>query len=220
MICYIVTEPMDKYRDMDCHKVKHTLEHCSGELCLVMHYSQVTRELLEELRPLALCHSGGATGHEEYDILLREDYRWAIVESGIPQIGFCGGHQLIAEMHGSEVEPMRELRPDEPDSCPDYHPGWFKEWGVHPVRIVQRDPIFEGLDDVLRVREAHRCEIKSMPEGFCLLASMDACRIQAMVQEGRPVYGVQFHPESANDDYPDGLRLLENFFAIARGGRL
>ena len=217
MILYIVTEPLDKYREMDCHRVKHTLEHCSGELCLVTHYSQVTRALLEELRPLAICHSGGATEHQEYDILLREEYRWAIVESGIPQIGFCGGHQLIAEMHGSGVAAMGQLGPDEPDPCPDYHPGWRKEWGVYPVRVVKRDPIFEGLGDVLHMREAHRCEVKQMPAGFRLLASTDACRIQAMVQDDRPVYGVQFHPEAANDDYPDGRRLLENFFSIARG---
>lgn len=216
MICFIVTETIDKYRDMDCHRAKHVLERCSGDVCLVLHYSQVTRELLEELRPLALCHSGGVTGHEEYDILQREEYRWAIVDSGIPQIGFCGGHQLIGQMYGAEVQPMRELREDEHDPCPDYHPGWYKEWGVHPVRIVAEDPLFAGFDGVVRVREAHRCEIVGVPEGFRLLASTDGCINQAMVHEQRPTYGTQFHPESASDDYPDGWRVLENFFAIAR----
>ncbi|MCD6360221.1 MAG: gamma-glutamyl-gamma-aminobutyrate hydrolase family protein [Armatimonadetes bacterium] len=219
MICYIVTETLEKYRGMDCHKVKLVLEECSGEVCLVMHYSQVTRALMEEMRPLAVCHSGGVTGHREYDILDREDYRWLIVESDIPQLGLCGGHQLIGEMHGAEVEPMRELRPDEHDPHPDYHPGLFKEWGVYPVRVVAEDPLFEGLGEVVRVQEYHRCELTELPDGFRLLASTDECAIQAMVAENRPVYGVQFHPEHASDDYPDGRRLLENFFAIAQRRR-
>ena len=118
MICYIVTETIEKYLEMDCRKVKLALEKCSGEACLVMHYSQVTRELMEELRPTALCHSGGVTGHTEYDVLTREDYTWAIRESGIPQLGLCGGHQLIAEMFGSTVELMRELAEGEHDPHP------------------------------------------------------------------------------------------------------
>ena len=220
MICYIVTETIEKYRDMDCHRAKQTLARCSGEVCLVLHYSQVTRALMEEVRPTALCHSGGVTGHLEYDILELPDYRWAITESGIPQIGFCGGHQLIGEMHGARVEPMRELRADEHDPCPDYHPGWLKEWGVHPVRIVADDAIFAGFDGLLRMREAHRCQIVGLPEGFRLLASTDECENQAMVHEERPTYGTQFHPESASEDYPDGWLLLENFFAIARERRI
>jgi len=217
MICYIVTETADKYRDMDCHRIKHTLERCSADVCLVLHYTQVTRALLEELRPVALCHSGGVTPHAQYDILQRPDYRWAIMQSGIPQIGFCGGHQLIGEMYGAQVQPMRELRADEPDLCPDYHPGWFKEWGVYPVRIVATDPILAGFDQIIRVRQAHRSHLTTLPDGFRLLASTDECPVQAMVHEGQLIYGTQFHPETASEDYPDGWRLLENFFALARG---
>mgnify|MGYP001054566980 CR=1 FL=1 len=216
MICYIVTETLEKYLGMDCRKVKLALEKCSGEPCLVMHYSQVTRELMEDLRPLALCHSGGVTGHLEYDILELEDYRWAIVESGIPQIGFCGGHQLIGQMYGAEVEPMRELAEGEYDPHPDYNPGAFKEWGMYPVRVVAKDPLFEGFGETFQVQEYHRCQVVSMPKGFCLLASTGECPIQAFVHETQPLYGVQFHPEHASDSYPDGWRLLENFFGIAR----
>lgn len=216
MICYVVTETLEKYREMDCRKVKLALEKCADEPCLVMHYSQVTRELMEELRPTALCHSGGVTGHEEYDILELEDYRWAIRESGIPQLGLCGGHQLIAEMFGSTVELMRELAEDELDPHPEYGAGWFKEWGIYPVRIVAEDPLFEGLGETVRVQEYHRSQVVAMPEGFRLLASTDECPIQAFAHETQPLYGVQFHPEHASEHYPDGWRLLENFFGIAR----
>ncbi len=216
MICYIITETSEKYADMDCHGPKRTLERCSGEPCLVMHYSQVSRELMEDLRPLALCHSGGVTAHGDYDVLVHEGYRWAIMQSGIPQIGLCGGHQLIGELFGSTVALMRELAADEIDPHQAYGPGWFKEWGVHPVRVLARDPLFEGLGDFVRVQELHRCQLNRAPDGFRLLASTDECPVQAFVHEDGPLYGVQFHPEHASETYPDGWRILDNFFAIAR----
>lgn len=216
MICYIVTETREKYDEMDCHAIKHDLEKLSGDLCLVMHFSQVTRQVIDELRPWAICHSGGGTSHSEYDVLQRDDYTWLITESGIPQFGFCGGHQLIAEMFGSEVATMREIGPDDPDLNPGYYPGLFKEFGVWPVRIVAEDPLFEGLPEIIRVRQAHRSEIKQLPEGFRLLASSKDCEIQAMVHEEMPLYGTQFHPESRLENYPDGHAIVSNFFRIAR----
>ncbi len=216
MIIYIVTETREKYDDMDCHAIKHDLEKLSGDLCLVMHFSQATRERIEEIEPWAVCHSGGGTPHDEYDVLEREDYTWLITESEIPQIGFCGGHQLIGEMFGAEVDIMRELADDEADLHPEYHPGQFKEWGIWPVEIVADDLLFDGLSSPIRVRMAHRSEIKELPEGFRLLASSADCRIEAMVHEEWPLYGTQFHPESRMEHYPDGHAIVSNFFRIAR----
>ena len=216
MICYIVTETRAKYDEMDCHAIKHDLEKLSGDLCLVMHYVQVTRAFIDEVRPWALCHSGGVTPHNEYDVLEREDYRWLIRESGIPQIGFCGGHQLIAEMFGGEVAPMRPLARDEADLAPHYHQGAFKEWGVWPVRIVEEHPLFDGLESPLRVWEMHRSEIKVLPDEFRVLASSGDCRVQAMVHRELPLFGTQFHPEKRQEGYADGHALVANFLGIAR----
>jgi len=216
MICYVVTETIEKYREMQSHELKLDLERLSGDRCLVMHFSEITREFIDEVRPWAICHSGGSTAHDEYDVLEREDYRWLIRESGVPQLGFCGGCQLIAEMFGGEVAPMRPLADGEPDLAPDYHQGSFKEWGVWPVRVVAGDPLFEGLDSPIRVWEMHRSEVKVLPDEFRLLASSDDCRVEAMVHRDMPLYGTQFHPEKRQEGYPDGHRLVANFFRIAR----
>lgn len=216
MICYVVTETIEKYRDANPHQTKLHLAELAEAHCLVLHFSQITPELIGEIRPMAVCHSGGTTVHTEYGVLEHEGYRWLITQSEVPQIGFCGGHQIIGEMFGAEVDSMRELRDDEADLHPEYHPGLFKEWGAWPVEIVADDPIFEGLNSPIRVREAHRSEVEQLPDGFRLLASSADCEVQAMVHEEMPLYGTQFHPESRMEGYEDGRELLRNFFAIAR----
>ena len=85
------------------------------------------------------------------------------------------------------------------------------------MRVLHPDPLFAGLPEVINVRESHYCEVKQLPGDFRLLASNDNCHLQAMGHQQRPIYGVQFHPELYTDHYPDGRRVLSNFFAIAGG---
>jgi len=216
MVIYIITETREKYNGMDCHAIKHDLEKLSGDMCLAMHYSQVTPELIAELRPWAVCHSGKSTPFEEYDVLQHRGYRWLVRESGIPQIGFCGGKNAIVAIFGGSAGRMRELRPDDPDLAPQYRPGWFKEWGVWPIEIVAEDPLFDGLTSPMRIWVMHCGETSVVPDGFRLLASSADCRVQALVHERLPIYATQFHPERRQEEYPDGFRLLSNFFNIAR----
>ena len=87
---------------------------------------------------------------------------------------------------------------------------------MYAVRIVQRDPLFDGLGEVIRVQEHHMDEVKELAGDLRLLASSEDCRVQAFVHRLRPVYGVQFHPEAASESYPDGFQVLRNFFCLAR----
>jgi hypothetical protein len=41
--------------------------------------------------------------------------------------------------------------------------GYFVEKSFLPVRIVKRDPLFNGLVDIIYVDEHHYCEVKSFP---------------------------------------------------------
>ena len=84
-----------------------------------------------------------------------------------------------------------------------------------PVRVIQPDLLFEGLWREPVFWQSHYWEMKEIPPGFELLASTDECPIQAIRQAGKPVYGTQFHPEQYTEEYPDGRKLLANFFRIA-----
>ena len=217
MILFVVTETMEKYhKGSGWFTTKLVLEKHARDRCLLVHYSQLSQRLLRKYEPWAICHSGGGTPHDAYDVLDNDRYRWAIREYDAAQIGFCGGHQIMATYFGGTIRHMRKVRPDEPDVNPAYYPGQFKESGVYPVRVLKTDPLFDGLPDVIRVRQNHRSEVGTLGPDLDLLATAEGCRVQAYRHRDKPLYGTQFHPESVLRGYPDGFKILRNFFRIAR----
>lgn len=225
MIIYVIITPTLEQYDQSGggFEVKRRLEKLSGEPCLVLHYSQITPALTEELRPKALFLGGFGASFGEFEVSSFYSLEEVIKTKNIPTLAICGSHQLLAFMYNLDFrsitqlqdEPMRPLRPGEPDVRGDYHPGYFKEFGFYPVYIVQNDPIFDGLPNPFVVYESHYCEVKKLPPDFVLLASTNECRIQAMRHKSRIIYGTQFHPEWYNDAYPHGKIILKNFLKIA-----
>jgi GMP synthase-like glutamine amidotransferase len=218
MIWYIVTDSEENYhRSPAFHNHKLVLERFAKDCCLVLHYKQVNHKLFIEHKPWVICHSGGSAMYDDYDVLQTEEYCNCIKEWNVPQIGFCGGHQIISTQFGSKIGPLRQLKPNEPDLNPNYCPGQLKEWGIYPVQIIKRDPIFNGLSDIIHVQEYHSWEVKELGSELILLASSENCQVQAYVHSKKPIYGTQFHPEQSSNNYSDGFTILRNFFDIARG---
>jgi len=193
-------------------RIRTRVPELSGLRCVIIHYTQVTAENLPKTNFKALLI-------DRIDKNINKDYLeqfYRIVrETRLPAIGFCGGHQLIAQAFGGKSGYMRKLRPGEEDLRPSYQPGQFKEWGFYPVRIVKRDRLFDGLGDQITVQEYHAWEIKKLPDEFEVLAATDECPIQTIKHKTRLLYGTQFHPEAYDDEHPDGKKLLQNFFTIA-----
>lgn len=218
-----------------CMDVKLKIEALAGQPCLVQRYLDVTRQQLRALGIAALLISGNATTWDRYDQADLTELCDLIRAAEWPILGFCGGHQLIAMAHGSNVAAMRPLRPGEQDVTTLSGPGYLKEWGFLPVDVVEPDPIFEGLGGAPVFLEVHYCEVKELPPGFRVLASSRDCPIQAMKRRDRPVYGVQFHAESYTEGphdrrnplvslvypegypkaRPDGRDLIANFMRVA-----
>ena len=218
-----------------CMDVKLKVEAMTGQPCLVQRYTDVTHELLQALGITALLISGNAVPFEEYEDGALDEMCRTIRAAEWPILGFCGGHQLIAMAHGSNVAPMRPLRPGEQDVTTLSGPGYLKEWGFLPVDVVAPDPILEGLGGAPIFLEVHYCEVKELPPGFRVLASSPDCPIQVMKRCDRPVYGVQFHaesytegphdrrnplvslvyPEGYPEARPDGRDLIANFMRVA-----
>ena len=52
-----------------------------------------------------------------------------------------------------------------------------------------------------------------------MLASSDACAVEALAVEDRPWWGTQFHPEEWDDEHPAGRAIIERFVELADNSR-
>jgi len=119
-------------------------------------------------------------------------------ETNLPFLGICFGHQLMGAAYGSQVVDLgHNIRE-------------FKE-----VKLLGKDPLFDGLPGSIRVSESHRQGLTSVPEGFRHLAESSTSQVEAICHQKRPIYGVQFHPERADEKHPHGRIIIQNFLKLA-----
>jgi GMP synthase-like glutamine amidotransferase len=222
MIWYVDIEHEDALADPErapnFEKVRNqrawVMEDVAGVTCEPILYQQVTPELARQKNVKAIAISGNTTDWEYYDFTTFAPLFEIIKSGSMPVIGLCGGHQLIALAYNAECGPLRKLKPGEAE-VGDFAPGWFKEVGFLPVKVIKDDPIFTGLGQQPVFFESHYWEIKQVPSEFELLASTDECKVQTMRHQQFPIYGTQFHPEVNSAENRDGRALLANFFRIA-----
>jgi len=106
--------------------------------------------------------------------------RDAVRVHGLPVLGFCLGHQLLAEALGGRVGKMAHA-----------------EVGVLDVELTEagrRDPLFRDLPATAKCLQWHGAEVVEPPPGARVLAASPACPIQAMAV-GAKAWGVQYHLE-------------------------
>ncbi|MGE5575174.1 MAG: glutamine-hydrolyzing GMP synthase [Ignavibacteria bacterium] len=115
-----------------------------------------------------------------------------ILDINLPILGLCYGHQLLAQLTGSKVEPA---------AC--------KEYGVAQVAIDKPVGVLEGLGDREQVWMSHGDTVFAPPEEFEALAHTENCPVAAFRHKTKPIYGLQWHPEVIHTEKGD--RMLQNF---------
>ena len=85
-----------------------------------------------------------------------------------------------------------------------------------PVRH-HGEGVFEGLDDGFTAARYHSLSVRrdTLPSALKVTAWTDDSEIMGLAHAERPIYGVQFHPESIAT--PDGRRILSNFLKLSTG---
>lgn len=101
--------------------------------------------------------------------------------AGMPLLGICYGHQLIAHALGGEV---------------GWHPAG-REMGTVELELhadAAHDPLFTGLPAQFAAQATHLQTVLRAPDGATVLARSvhDACHA---FRWGHHAWGVQFHPE-------------------------
>jgi len=119
------------------------------------------------------------------------------VDGKIPILGVCLGHQCIGEAYGGEI----------------IRAPYLMHGKVSKI-ICQPMPLFTGLASTFTATRYHSLIIKraTLPAALEVKAETEDGIIMAIQHKTKPVYGLQFHPESILTE--PGKQLLKNFLNI------
>lgn len=124
----------------------------------------------------------------------------AVLELGLPTLGVCYGHQLMAQLLGGRVERTG-----------------VREYGRSTLRGNSNSTLFSDSPDEQVVWMSHGDTVTEAPPGFDVVAATDASPVAAFEDRVHGRYGVQFHPEVAHSER--GLDILRNFLSVGAGCR-
>jgi anthranilate synthase/aminodeoxychorismate synthase-like glutamine amidotransferase len=150
---------------------------------------------VRSLRPTAIVLSPGPCTPREAGVSL-EVVR--ALHAEVPMLGVCLGHQVIAEALGGEI--VRARVPVHGRTSAVVHKG---------------TGLFAGLPSPLVVGRYHSLVVEpaSLPAELRATAWTDDGVLMAFEHLRRPIFGVQFHPESILTEC--GYELLANFLRLA-----
>ena len=149
----------------------------------------ITASEVAEHDPVGIILSGGPASVYAADAYGIDQ---AIFELGIPILGICYGHQVLANGLGGTVE-----RND------------VAEFGSTDLTVAGSGALFSGLPQEQTVWMSHRDAVTAAPDGFTVTATTADSPVAAMEAPDRGLYGVQFHPEVAHT--PRGQEILKHF---------
>ncbi len=110
----------------------------------------------------------------------KEAIRKAIIELNIPFLGFCLGHQLMADALGGRVGKMAK-----------------PEVGILDIVLTdagQQSTLFSGSRKNIKSLQWHGAEVITPPPGSTVLAESPVCPVQSL-QFGESAFSMQCHIE-------------------------
>ena len=179
----------DNY-DSFTYNLLHILKELGADV-EVHRNDKISLEEIERFDKILLSPGPGIP--EEAGILLPLIRRYAPTKS---ILGVCLGEQAIGEAFGATLINLT-----------DVHHGVCSD-----IRIVAKDPIFEGLEPSIRVGRYHSWAVSKENFPDCLeITAVDTEEGQIMGLRHREydVRGIQFHPESVLT--PKGKTIIENW---------
>ena len=184
---------IDNY-DSFTYNLVHYLNELGAETTVVRNDAISVQDALA-LKPEAVLLSPGPCTPDQAGIclpLLRA------APEGLAIFGVCLGHQAMGQAYGGDVIRAKQLMHGKTSQI--HHNG---------------KGIFAGLPNPFTATRYHSLAVDkaTLPDDLEITAWTDDGEIMGLQHKTRPIYGVQFHPESIATE--GGHQLLANFLDLA-----
>jgi anthranilate synthase component 2 len=184
---------IDNY-DSFTYNLVHYLNELGAETTVVRNDAISVQDALA-LKPEAVLLSPGPCTPDQAGIclpLLRA------APEGLAIFGVCLGHQAVGQAYGGDVIRAKQLMHGKTSQI--HHNG---------------KGIFAGLPNPFTATRYHSLAVDkaTLPDDLEITAWTDDGEIMGLQHKTRPIYGVQFHPESIATE--GGHQLLANFLDLA-----
>ncbi len=185
---------IDNYDSFTYNIVQYCLE--LGANLKVIRNDELSVEEIERLNPEKIIISPGPATPNEAGISLDVVKKFGERK---PILGICLGHQTIAQSFGGEIVEAKNMMHGK----------------TSQIDVTAKTPIFSNLPPKFRATRYHSLVVnqENLPKIIEPTAySDDDKEIMALQVKGKPIYGVQFHPESIMSEY--GYEILDNFLKL------
>ena len=165
----------------------------SGVYCEIVPFNKAEAAFAAQ-PPKAVILSGGPNSVTDADTPRAPQ---TILDSGLPILGICLGHQCIGEYFGGQV--VRADRLMHGKTSPMEHDG---------------EDLFSGMPTPFKATRYHSLLLDpaSLPAALKITAQTHEGEIMGIKHKELPIWGVQFHPESLATE--NGIMILKNFLKL------
>ena len=182
---------IDNY-DSFVFNVAQYLQELTNEEVKTVRNDDITLEEIKQLQPSRIVLSPGPKHPKDSGICLE------ILKniSHIPILGICLGHQAFGLINGAEIKRLE-----------------VPLHGKTSLLTVENENsvLFQGMPKSFQVMRYHSLYVsdKNLPKELTITAKSDDGVIMALEHKEKPIYGIQFHPESFFTEY--GKDIIKNF---------
>ncbi len=177
--------------DSFTHILAQYVAEITGEMPLILNHKKTSLSALKKHNPTHIILSpgpGNPTKRKDFAIgeLILKNF-------DLPILGVCLGHQGICAYFGAEITKTTPMH------------------GKRSQITHNKKGLFKNIPSPFEAMRYHSLITENLPD--VLEATAFAGKeIMAIQHKTRPIFGVQFHPESIGTEH--GMKIIENFFKL------
>lgn len=188
---------IDNYDSFTYNIVQYCLE--LGADLKIIRNDELTLEEIIALNPSKIIISPGPSTPNEAGVCLEVIKYFSDKK---PIFGICLGHQAIGQVFGGKVIRAKNMMHGK----------------TSLIKVVKDTKIFKSLPKEFTQTRYHslvvdKNDLKERAKDIVVTSfSLDDEEIMSLEIKNRPIYGVQFHPESIMSEY--GYKIIDNFLKL------